>query len=118
MELVLIRHGETKYNREDLFRGRADLDLNDQGLMQARAAALGADVGGPAAAARTWPHSALTRRRPFIAAFRRVPTGSNLTEATAATILRVATTEASNSVEGQRPSRIARPLFTECTGVL
>ena len=39
MELVLIRHGETKYNRADLFRGRADLDLNDQGLMQARAAA-------------------------------------------------------------------------------
>lgn len=39
MELVLVRHGETKYNRTDLFRGRADLDLNQRGLMQARAAA-------------------------------------------------------------------------------
>lgn len=39
MELVLVRHGETKYNRADLFRGRTDLDLNDRGLMQARAAA-------------------------------------------------------------------------------
>jgi broad specificity phosphatase PhoE len=39
MELVLLRHGETEYNRADLFRGRKDLPLNDRGRKQARAAA-------------------------------------------------------------------------------
>jgi len=38
MELVLVRHGETEYNRADLFRGRADLPLNDRGRRQAEAA--------------------------------------------------------------------------------
>lgn len=38
MELVLVRHGETAYNRADVFRGRSDLTLNDRGRMQARAA--------------------------------------------------------------------------------
>ncbi|MEW6555629.1 MAG: histidine phosphatase family protein [Actinomycetota bacterium] len=40
MELVLVRHGETEYNRADLFRGRVDLPLNDRGEEQARAAAV------------------------------------------------------------------------------
>ncbi|MDY6794872.1 MAG: histidine phosphatase family protein [Actinomycetota bacterium] len=39
MELVLVRHGETEYNRADMFRGRADLELNHSGIIQARAAA-------------------------------------------------------------------------------
>lgn len=39
MELVLVRHGETEYNRADLFRGRADLPLNERGRRQAEAAA-------------------------------------------------------------------------------
>ncbi len=39
MELVLVRHGETEYNRADVFRGRVDLPLNERGRMQARAAA-------------------------------------------------------------------------------
>ncbi len=39
MELVLIRHGETEFNRADIFRGRADPPLNERGLRQARAAA-------------------------------------------------------------------------------
>jgi len=38
MELVLIRHGETEYNRADVFRGRIDLPLNERGRMQAHAA--------------------------------------------------------------------------------
>jgi broad specificity phosphatase PhoE len=38
MELVLIRHGETEYNRADVFRGRNDLPLNERGRMQAQAA--------------------------------------------------------------------------------
>lgn len=39
MELVLVRHGETDYNRADVFRGRVDLHLNQQGIEQALAAA-------------------------------------------------------------------------------
>ena len=39
MELVLVRHGETEYNRADVFRGRVDLPLNERGREQAGAAA-------------------------------------------------------------------------------
>jgi len=39
LELVLVRHGETEFNRADVFRGRADPPLNERGLQQARAAA-------------------------------------------------------------------------------
>lgn len=39
MELVLVRHGETEFNRADVFRGRIDLPLDDRGRAQARAAA-------------------------------------------------------------------------------
>lgn len=34
--VVLIRHGETKGNREGLFRGQMDFPLNENGLKQAR----------------------------------------------------------------------------------
>ncbi|PKO22628.1 MAG: histidine phosphatase family protein [Chloroflexi bacterium HGW-Chloroflexi-1] len=34
---ILIRHGETEWNREVRFRGRADISLNDVGLAQAAA---------------------------------------------------------------------------------
>lgn len=37
--LVLIRHGETDWNREGRFMGHTDLPLNDKGLAQAEAAA-------------------------------------------------------------------------------
>ena len=39
MELILLRHGETEYNRADVFRGRVDLHLNERGKAQAKAAA-------------------------------------------------------------------------------
>ena len=39
MELVLVRHGETEFNRADVFRGRVDLPLNERGKRQAKAAA-------------------------------------------------------------------------------
>ena len=39
MDLILLRHGETEYNRADVFRGRVDLHLNERGKAQAKAAA-------------------------------------------------------------------------------
>lgn len=37
--IVLVRHGETDWNRENRFQGRADTRLNDAGRAQARALA-------------------------------------------------------------------------------
>ncbi len=37
--IFLIRHGQTQWNREERFRGRADLALTELGLKQAQAAA-------------------------------------------------------------------------------
>ncbi len=39
MRLYLVRHGETEYNRHDLFRGLKDIPLNETGRRQAEAAA-------------------------------------------------------------------------------
>jgi len=35
-EILLIRHGETAWNRETIFRGRADISLSARGRKQAR----------------------------------------------------------------------------------
>jgi broad specificity phosphatase PhoE len=35
MEIILVRHGETDWNAAGIFRGRADVDLNDIGMRQA-----------------------------------------------------------------------------------
>ncbi len=37
--IVLVRHGETEWNRVERFRGRADVPLNPNGISQAEAAA-------------------------------------------------------------------------------
>jgi broad specificity phosphatase PhoE len=37
--IVLIRHGQTEWNREERFRGRVDIDLDEMGSRQAEAAA-------------------------------------------------------------------------------
>ncbi len=36
--LIIVRHGQTEWNRVERFRGRADLPLNETGLRQAQAA--------------------------------------------------------------------------------
>lgn len=35
MRIILARHGETEWNREEIFRGRADVRLNETGIKQA-----------------------------------------------------------------------------------
>ncbi len=35
-ELLLVRHGETEWNTEEIFRGRADVNLNEKGVVQAK----------------------------------------------------------------------------------
>ena len=35
--IVLVRHGQTEWNRVERFRGRADVPLNEAGLAQAEA---------------------------------------------------------------------------------
>ena len=35
--ILLVRHGQTEWNRVERFRGRADVPLNDNGLQQAEA---------------------------------------------------------------------------------
>lgn len=34
-EIILVRHGETDWNKEGIFRGRKDIPLNENGLRQA-----------------------------------------------------------------------------------
>ena len=38
MRLVLLRHGESVWNKENLFTGWTDVDLSDKGREEARAA--------------------------------------------------------------------------------
>jgi probable phosphoglycerate mutase len=38
-EVLIIRHGETAWNREEVFRGRADVSLSERGREQARSLA-------------------------------------------------------------------------------
>jgi len=37
VDILLIRHGETKWNREQIFRGQSDIPLNEFGRRQAKA---------------------------------------------------------------------------------
>jgi phosphoserine phosphatase len=36
LEIILVRHGETEWNATEVFRGRADVPLNETGLKQAQ----------------------------------------------------------------------------------
>jgi broad specificity phosphatase PhoE len=44
IEIILARHGETEWNASEIFRGRADVALNENGLRQAEL--LGEYLGG------------------------------------------------------------------------
>jgi broad specificity phosphatase PhoE len=35
IEIILVRHGETAWNRREIFRGRADIELSETGARQA-----------------------------------------------------------------------------------
>ncbi|MGE5571985.1 MAG: histidine phosphatase family protein [Bacillota bacterium] len=39
MKIILIRHGQTRWNKEEVFRGRADIPLDETGMAQAEAVA-------------------------------------------------------------------------------
>jgi len=34
-KIILVRHGETDWNKEEIFRGRVDVELNETGIRQA-----------------------------------------------------------------------------------
>jgi broad specificity phosphatase PhoE len=40
MDLYIVRHGETEWNKEEIFRGRSDVPLNGEGRRQAERAGL------------------------------------------------------------------------------
>ncbi len=81
MRLLLIRHGETAHNAEQLALGQADVPLTERGILQARALARAAGAGGEGEAAHL-----LTRFGPIVAVYsspleRAVETASPLAEA-------------------------------------
>jgi len=49
VRLILIRHGETAHNAEQLALGQEDVPLNERGLRQAQALAHGSELGAIAA---------------------------------------------------------------------
>jgi probable phosphoglycerate mutase len=50
--IILVRHGETEWNRVERFRGRADVPLNERGLLQAEATAR--EIGSRVSAAAVY----------------------------------------------------------------
>jgi len=65
--IILVRHGETEWNRVERFRGRADVPLNEKGLLQAEATARGIESRVSAAAVYSSPLSRAMRTAQAIA---------------------------------------------------
>ncbi len=66
--IVLVRHGETEWNRLERFRGRADVPLNARGVAQAEAVARRIAAEGPLDAVYSSPLSRALRTAEAIAA--------------------------------------------------
>lgn len=66
--LILVRHGETEWNRVERFRGRADVPLNPRGLAQAEATARRIHIGWQVAAVYCSPLSRAAKTAQTIAA--------------------------------------------------
>ena len=66
--LILVRHGETEWNRVERFRGRADVPLNTRGLAQAEATARRIRAGWEVTAVYCSPLSRALRTAQAIAA--------------------------------------------------
>ena len=65
--IILVRHGETEWNRVERFRGRADVPLNEKGLLQAEATARRLGSRSPAAAVYSSPLSRAVKTAQAIA---------------------------------------------------
>jgi broad specificity phosphatase PhoE len=65
--IVLVRHGETEWNRVERFRGRADVPLNETGISQAEATARRIGRGWQATAVYSSPLSRAMRTAEAIA---------------------------------------------------
>lgn len=75
--LVLIRHGESLWNRENRFTGWRDIDLSPQGIDEARAAGKALreqgfefDLAYTSVLKRAIRHSGLSRKRWTLCGFR------------------------------------------------
>ena len=52
-KLVLVRHGESTWNKENRFTGWTDVDLSEKGRQEAREGGAGAEA--TKATSSTWP---------------------------------------------------------------
>ncbi|NWF68402.1 MAG: histidine phosphatase family protein [Chloroflexi bacterium] len=66
--IILTRHGQTDWNRYERFRGRADIPLNETGIVQAEAVQRRIKSGGQLAAIYTSPMSRSVKTAEIIAA--------------------------------------------------
>jgi probable phosphoglycerate mutase len=71
--IILVRHGETEWNRVERFRGNADIPLNENGLKQAELLARRIMSQWSPVAVYTSPLSRAIRTAEIIARFRELP---------------------------------------------
>ena len=72
-QIILVRHGETAWNREERFRGRADVPLNETGLAQAWATGERIAASWQVAAVYASPLSRTVKTAEAIAGFFELP---------------------------------------------